>query len=431
MSRISITPPDALLDEAVSIVVSGARAGSHIHVRLRNESLKAESSATFIANADGVVDVGRQAPIAGDYDTVDAAGLFWSARFDEGSDVVSMIAALSTLEPMTYTAFVRDEDGTEASEWFTRRLVAESIVRTTVRDGRVRGTLFAPRHATNVPGVIVLGGSDGGNLWAFVAAMLAAHDMAALSLPYFAYDDLPTDLIGIPLEYFGEALQWLRARPDVGNAGVGVLGFSRGGEAALLIGATFPDVAAVVAMVPSGMSGGGISGTDFSAMTKSAWTMGGTPLPLLPPPWDPVSMQEAQAAMASGKPFAARAGILRAVEAGRARIEEVAIRVERTRGAILMMSGEDDQMWGSSELTAIAEDRLEAAAFPYPFEHLRYPGAGHFACLPPNLPATSTSARHALVPMALEYGGNARDNGAASADVWPRIVTFLQQHLAR
>jgi len=216
----------------------------------------------------------------------------------------------------------------------------------------------------------------------------------------------------------------------VGDARVGVLGFSRGGEAALLLGASFPEIAAVVALVPSGLTGGGIAGADLSAMGKPAWMLGGKPFPLLPPPWDPVSMKEAQDAFSSGKPFAGRAGILRALESARARVEEVAIRVERTRGAILMMSGEDDQLWGSAQLTAIAEERLKAAAFSYPFEHRRYVGAGHFACLPPNLPTTSTSARHPLVPMALAFGGNARDNAAASSDLWPRIVTFLHRHLA-
>jgi hypothetical protein len=32
--------------------------------------------------------------------------------------------------------------------------------------------------------------------------------------------------------------------------------------------------------------------------------------------------------------------------------------------------------------------------------------------------------------MALDYGGTPRDNAAASADLWPRIVTFLHAHLA-
>ena len=429
MARISIRPLDALLDQPVAIAVTDVNPGSRVRVRLRAHSLNAESSAEFVANDRGVVDVAEHPAIAGDYEGIEPAGLFWSARFDAGSDVASMIATLSRLVPLAYTATVSVDGRDDVSTHFTRQLLAANVVRTAVHDGRIRGTLFAVKGATNAPGVVVLGGSDGGNLYAFVAALLAAHGLAALALAYFAHDDLPKDLIELPIEYFAEAARWLGTRPEVGDARVGVLGFSRGGEAALIVGATFPDVAAVVALVASGMSGGGV-GADFSAMGKSAWTLGGTPLPLLPPPWDPVSMQEARDAMASGKPFAARAGILRAITSAGARVDEVAIRVERTRGAILMMSGEDDQLWGSTELTAVAEERLTAAAFAYPFEHRRYPGAGHFGCLPPNLPATSTAARHAAVPMPLEYGGNARDNAAAAADFWPRIVTFLHQHLA-
>ena len=370
-----------------------------------------------------------QPAIAGDYEGIEPAGLFWSARFDAGSDVVSMIDTLSRLQPLAYTATVSVDGHEAASATCHRRVLAANVVRTAVREGRLRGALFSLKGAANAPGVVVLGGSDGGNLYEFVAAMLAAHGIAALALAYFAYDDLPKELIGLPIEYFTEAVQWLTTRPEVGDARVGVLGFSRGGEAALIVGASCPDIAAVVSLVGSGMSGGGVGG-DFSAMGQSAWTLGGQPLPLLPPPWDPASMKEAQDAMFSGKPFAAKAGILRALQSAGAGIEDVAIRVEQTRGPILMMSGEDDQLWGSTELTAVAEARLTAAAFAYPFEHRRYPGAGHFGCLPPNLPATSTSARHALVPLPLEYGGTARANAAAAADFWPRVVTFLHQHLA-
>jgi hypothetical protein len=191
-----------------------------------------------------------------------------------------------------------------------------------------------------------------------------------------------------------------------------------------------PDIAAVVALAPSGLTGGGIAGADFSAMGKPAWTLGGKPFPLLPPPWDPVSRKEAQEAFSSGEPFAGKPGMLRILDAAGERVEEWAIRVERTRGAVLMVSGGDDQLWPSVRLTEIAENRLKDAAFAYPFEHRRYPGAGHFACLPPNLPTTSNWARHALVPVALAFGGNPRDNAVASADMWPRIVTFLIQHLA-
>ena len=430
MPHISVVPPEASLDQRMAITVSDVPPGAVVQLRLRNHTLKAEAHADFRASAAGLVDTAADAPIAGDYEGVDPSGLFWSARFDQGADAATMIAALATLEPLSYTTSAAVAGVTAASVDFVRRLVASDVVVTPVREGRLRGTLCSPAGRRDVPGVIVLGGSDGGNPYTFVAALLASHGMAALSLAFFDFDDLPKSMIEIPVEYFAEAVDWLRARDEVGRARVGALGFSRGGEAALLLGATVPDVAAVVALVPSSLTGGGISGTDFTAMAKPAWTLNGQPLPLLPPSRDPVSMKDAQEAFAGGKPFAARAGILRGLEAAGSRVHDVAISVERIQGAILLMSGEDDQLWPSTWFAQFAEARLANAGFQHAYEHRSYPGAGHFGCLPPNLPAATSVARHPLVPMQFAFGGTPRDNAAAAADLWPRIVTFLRQHLA-
>jgi dienelactone hydrolase len=426
---LSITPLEAHLDEPMTLHVSGLTPGARVQLRLRNHTLKAEATATFTADASGMVNVAAQSPLEGDYEGIDAAGLFWSARFDAGADAATMITALSRLDPLTYTASAIVDGVETATLDFSRVLLPRHIVRTPIRDGRLRGTLFAAEGTANCPAVIVLGGSDGGDLYTWVAALLAANGFTALSLAYFGSYDLPKSLIEIPIEYFIEAVTWLGSRPEAG--GVGVLGFSRGAEAALLTGATCPEVQAVVALVPGTLTGGGVSGSDFSAMAKPAWTQNGAPLPLLPPSWDPVSMKEAQDAFSTGEPLAARAGILRALDAARDRVDEVAIRVEQTRGAILLMSGEDDQLWPSSQFAEIAEQRLKTANFAYPYEHRRYTDAGHFACLPPNLPAATSTARHALVPMLFAFGGTPRGNAAAAADLWPRIVTFLREHLTR
>ena len=192
--------------------------------------MKAQAFAEFIADGAGSVDVAAHAPYAGDYEGVDAAGLLWSARFDDGADLISMLAALATVAPLAYSVAV-ESAGTEISRTvFTRRLITDDVRRTEVHDGRVRGTLFVRKGARAAPPVIVLGGSDGGNNFTFVAALLAAHGFAALSLGYFAYQDLPADLVELPLEYFAGAIPWLRNRPEVAGACVGVLGMSRGGE---------------------------------------------------------------------------------------------------------------------------------------------------------------------------------------------------------
>jgi dienelactone hydrolase len=425
--QVTIIPDDARIDEPVAIRLTGLAPQSLVQLRLRNHVLKAESRADFVASANGIVDVAVDSPVAGDYAGVDPGGLFWSARFDAGADVVSMIDALTQLKPLTYTlAVTGSADGVMN---FRRRLLPTHVVQTPVRDGRVRGTLFAHEGLRNAPGVIVLGGSDGGNVWTFVAALLAAHGMAALSLAYFAYDDLPRELVEIPIEYFAEAIDWLRRRPEVGATGIGVLGMSYGGEAALLTGAFLRGVGAVVALVASGVTSGGI-GADFSAMGKSAWTRNGVPFPVFPPPGDPLTFDEAQRAIASGAPFAGAPAMLRALQSAGERVEDVAIPVERTPVPILMISAEDDRLWASSSLTEIAERRLRRANFPHFYEHVRYPNAGHFAVLLPNLPTTSNSGRHPVVPMTLAFGGTPDANARASADMWPRVVSFLRTCLA-
>jgi dienelactone hydrolase len=101
----------------------------------------------------------------------------------------------------------------------------------------------------------MLGGPEGG-LTSYVmreAALLAGHGFAALALAYFYIGSLPRRLAGIPLEYFGGAIRWLQDQPSVRGDRLGVVGTSRGGELALLLGAHYLDLEAVVSYVGSGL----------------------------------------------------------------------------------------------------------------------------------------------------------------------------------
>ncbi len=64
------------------------------------------------------------------------------------------------------------------------------------------------------PGVMVLGGSEGGVGLPDVAVLLASHGFTTLSLAYFGFKGLPPTLQNIPVEYFGRALEWMRACPE-------------------------------------------------------------------------------------------------------------------------------------------------------------------------------------------------------------------------
>jgi pimeloyl-ACP methyl ester carboxylesterase len=99
--------------------------------------------------------------------------------------------------------------------------------------------------------VLVLAGSEGG-LHESTAALLASHGQALLALTYFRAPGLPRQLTGIPLEYFARAIAWLRTQPEADSDRILVVGHSRGGELALLLGATYPAaVNGVIALVPS------------------------------------------------------------------------------------------------------------------------------------------------------------------------------------
>jgi dienelactone hydrolase len=143
------------------------------------------------------------------------------------------------------------------------------------RDG-IYGTLFTPSGRRSHTAVLAFGGSEGGNAMVDVAGLLAAHGYTTLSLAYFAEPGLPKHLLNVPLKYFARALRVLHRRAGVDR--VVTLGASRGGEASLLVAATFPRlVQGAIGLAPSDRVQA--SPVDFRS---PAWTYRGRPLPRRP-----------------------------------------------------------------------------------------------------------------------------------------------------
>jgi dienelactone hydrolase len=140
-------------------------------------------------------------------------------------------------QPLFITA---ETEGKKAGVAVAMNLLTDEIVSTDVRERGLYGRFFRPATGGPIPGVLVLGGSEGG-LAPYVmreAALLARHGFAALA--YFYLGSLPYRLACIPLEYFGGAIRWLQDHPSVRDDRLGVVGTSRGGELALLLGAHYP-----------------------------------------------------------------------------------------------------------------------------------------------------------------------------------------------
>src|SRR5262245_24865921 len=178
-------------------------------------------------------------------------GLVWSMRLAGSADDRSFFSWRHWTPVKIFLAAEVASEAVATVE-VERHLVASNVIKTTVSEDGLLGVLYRPVGEGPYPSVVLLGGS-GGNTPESVAALLASHGYAALALVYFGQGDLPKHLTSIPLEYFQRALRWLRSQEGIRNQGLAVMGWSRGGELALLLGATFPEVTAVVSYVGSGV----------------------------------------------------------------------------------------------------------------------------------------------------------------------------------
>lgn len=252
--HFEIQPESALSDEIVKMRVLDLRPGQLITLRATmNDDVDLDwaSSATFVANSAGVVDLTTQAPISGTYDTVDPMGLIWSMLPDVTGSEYPYFANWDT--PFVLVTITAESEGQEIATAHLRRMRLNSAVRKVqISENGLVGYFFSPNTEGQNPGLIVLGGSDGGGDIP-MAALLASRGYATLALYYFGNSSLPPDLSEIPLEYFEVAIAWLKSQEGVNGNEIGVIGTSRGGELALLLGATFPEVKAVVGYVASGV----------------------------------------------------------------------------------------------------------------------------------------------------------------------------------
>lgn len=299
--------------------------------------------------------------------------------------------------------------------------MSEGPTRQPIEKEGLVGTLFYPSTPGPRPTVIVLGGSGGG-VKEGGAAALASEGFTALALAYFGIDPLPPKLIEIPLEYFSEAIAWLKDQPTVDPERIAVMGNSKGGELALLLGATYPEeIKAVVGYVPSGVVWQGPS-FDLQSVRhpRSSWSLGGDPVPFVRFATPRFSEVIGMIGLFAGRPMPFRPLYERALDDEDA-VAAASIAVEKIEGPVLLISGTNDQVWPSTPLSEMVIERLEEHDHPFRYEHLRYEGAGHLTI--PGFAPDAGSLRR------VKLGGSREANELAGADSWRKVLDFLGKHL--
>ena len=401
---LQVIPDHAMVDETVAIRAGGLQPGEHVALRAELVDGAGKhwvSKAHFLADAQGVVDTSRQAPFRGSYKEVSSTGLIWSMNPTEKHTFT--YTSPPNLAPQVIEFRLARDGGEVWSGRLEQSRLAEGVRQIKV-GGQLNGVLFVPGTQRPRPGVLVLGGWEGG-VPLEEAAWLASHGYAALALAYFRYENLPRALEGIPLEYFGHALTWMMSRPEILPDRIAVVGTTRGGELALQLGAMYTPIKAVVAYAAPNLRQPASTWYGTPISLPYAWTWHGTPLPYL-------------GAKLQWNPLISHADVLSAE-----------IQVEDTQGPILLIAGQEDEVWPSSRMADVIVGRLERAHFSYSVEVLKYARAGHQAGLPEIAPSWRAAAPHPVTGRPVFFGGTPAGNTESSLDAIPKVLEFLRASL--
>jgi dienelactone hydrolase len=374
-TAVRIEPAEALLDGPLRLEAGGAEGSALVRLTL---SATGEDGVEWAGTTDVRPDgAGRV--------SVDGGALLASLRPTGAPADDRELTLVPRGEELELRLEARQGTRSLGTARATRRMVAGNVSArelTVERDG-LAGKLWTGDEGDRKPvAVLSLGGSEGGLGSDHVERLLASHGYPVLQLAYFGEKGLPGELREIPLEYSARALERLRA--DVDAERVVVLGTSRGGELALILGSRFPElVDGVVAYAPSSV-------VNSSLDCGPAWTHRGRPLP-------------AAACTEFGN-------------AGPANADAI-IPVERIDGPLLTVAGIADAVWPAANYAAAIATRLEEHDRPDATQVV-LPEAGHgVVAAIPYLP-------NELGPADLPESRKA--DALARTASWPKVLALLE-----
>ncbi|MFE2317218.1 acyl-CoA thioester hydrolase/BAAT C-terminal domain-containing protein [Streptomyces sp. NPDC059441] len=269
------------------------------------------------------------------------------------------------------------------------------------------GVLVAPARGSDI-GVLVLAGSSG-RVERERARILAQHGMTAASIRWFGGPGQSPGICEIPLETFTAAVDFLRLN---GARRIGILGTSKGAEAALLTAVHDPRVDVVVAMSPTSRVwcnvGPGRDGAHRPYRSSWTWREQAVPFVPLDDSWTP--------AEADGGPVAIR-GWYELSERTFADLLPLAeIPVDTARADLLLVAGGDDAMWPSLPFAEqLARRRRSVGAT---VRLITRQDAGHRPRFPGESPA-SASPR-------FQYGGTPEADALLGTVAWPHVLHALR-----
>lgn len=260
-----------------------------------------------------------------------------------------------------------------------------------------RSKLYLPNDGKPHSGIVMLHGSEGGSLpyAALEAQFLASHGYAVLAFCWYNCAKNPITapfdaLENIELRKTIEAIQWLKNSDHVSGGKVALLGWSRGGEQAVLLGSISDSITLVDAIAVHTPSDTVVSGFSWSALDKRCWICTSLDLACFkssndPGQWDWPQMTWNPSCGPHPKlPQDTQSWLLDGVAVA---IDKT-IEIEKFEKPVFITVGDQDELWDYEKSVRIKE-RLES--FNRPVELHVFAGEYH------NFSSANENKRHQLL----------------------------------
>jgi dienelactone hydrolase len=230
--------------------------------------------------------------------------------------------------------------------------------------GRVNTRLYLG-DGERQPLLVGFGGAEGGNAWTSnqwkpQRDRFIAQGYSFLAVAYFGEEGIPAQVDRIALEGVYAAITDAAKNPKINRKCIALMGGSKGAELALLLASQYPDIKAVVGIVP----GSAVFAGHTDSMDTSSFSSNGRQFPFVPVP-------------ESAVPYLLKRDLRGAWDEmvkDKDAMEKAAIPVEKINGPIFLLSATQDEYWPSDKMSEAMIARLKQRGFKYSAEHVAIEG---------------------------------------------------------
>ncbi|KAK0145684.1 Acyl-coenzyme A thioesterase 1 [Merluccius polli] len=406
--RLRLLPSaKCLYTEPVQVLVDGLRSSQVVTMKARatdDKGVLFHACAVYKADSSGAVDLRQDPSLGGSYTGVEPMGLLWSLRADA---LHTKFYKSDSRKPHVVRFSVHEGEaaaGAALAEATNERLLlTNGVSRRPIKEGNIRGALFVPPGEGPFPAVLDLY-TSGGGLSERRASLLANCGFMVLTMVLYGHD-AQAKVTKLHLDYFEEAIQFLRKQPKVMDSGVGVISLSKSGDLALSIATYLPNVKATAWIngccsniaLPLYYRGSQINSALMYDPHKAVVTESGA-LNIKHCLHDPLAPENK--------------GSL--------------IPIERATGSFLFVAAEDDLNWDSCFFANQMAEKLRRHGKEN-FEKVFYPRSGHY--LEPPFGPYCPSSFHGVVGTMVAWGGEPKAHATAEVHLWNKIQEFFRTHL--